>query len=102
MLLLPLLLLQGTLPMPGAAAQEPDASATEVVVTARRRKAKCSVAIADRVISDGEFRARAAEWAAGTPVRVVAPTSSDYQCLARIAFKLGDYGVKRIIFERPR
>lgn len=69
----------------------------EVVVRARRRR--CDVAVADRVISDAEFRARAAEWRAGVPVHVVAPASADYKCLAKIAFRLADYGVTRVTFD---
>lgn len=68
----------------------------DVVVVARRRG--CDIAIASRIISDAEFRRRAAEWAAGTPVRVTAPTSADYKCLARIVLKLNEYGVTRVIF----
>lgn len=68
----------------------------DVVVTARRQR--CDVSIANRVVSDAEFKARATEWAAGVPVRVVAPASADYKCLAKIAFRLADYGVTRITF----
>ena len=73
-----------------------DAAPVEVVVTARRRR--CDVSVANRLVSDAEFRARAAQWAAGVPVRVVAPASADYKCLAKIAFRLADYGVTRITF----
>lgn len=69
----------------------------EVVVVARSRR--CDVSVADRVLSDAEFNRRAAEWAAGTPVRVVAPRGADYRCLAKIAFRLADRGVKKIIFD---
>ena len=68
----------------------------DIVVTARKRK--CDVSVASRIISDAEFRRRAAEWAGGTPVRVSAPTSADYKCLARIVLKLNEYGVTRVIF----
>lgn len=71
----------------------------EIVVTAVRRK--CSVRIADRVLSDPEFDAHAKEWAAGVPVRVVAPSGADYRCLAKIAFRLADHGVRRIDFVEP-
>ena len=69
----------------------------EIVIVARSRK--CDVSIANRVLSHAEFKRRAAEWAAGTPVRVVAPPGADYRCLAKIAFRLADHGVKKIIFE---
>ena len=74
--------------------QEP--APVEVVVTALR--AKCDTSVAGRVLSDREFKARAAEWAAGTPVRVVAPTRSDYRCLAKITFRLADRGVRNVEF----
>lgn len=68
-----------------------------IVVTARKRK--CSAALADRVLNDREFDARAAEWAAGTPVRVVAPRGADYACLAKIVFRLQSRGVTRVTFD---
>lgn len=77
-----------------AAVAEP--APVDVVVTARKRR--CDVSIANRVVSDAEFKTRAAEWAAGVPVRVVAPASADYKCLAKIAFRLADHGVTRITF----
>ncbi len=67
------------------------------MVVARSRK--CDVSVADRVLSNAEFKRRASEWAAGTPVRVVAPPGADYRCLAKIAFRLADRGVKKIIFD---
>ena len=76
-----------------------DAAPVEIVVTARR--AKCDVSVAKRVISDREFRARAAEWAAGTPVRVVAPSRADIRCLAKITFRLADHGVRNVEFVEP-
>lgn len=68
--------------------------ADEIVVTAVKQK--CRVRLADRLLSDREFDARAREWAAGRPLRVVAPAGADYKCLARIAFRLNDRGVKLI------
>lgn len=76
------------------------ASAPEIVVTARRRK--CDVSVADHILSDREFAARAPEWAAGEPLRVVAAQRTDYKCLAKIAFRLNDHGVKRFIFVDPQ
>jgi hypothetical protein len=80
-----LLLLQAAEPVPA-----------DIVVVARKRR--CDVSVANRIVSDAEFRRRAAEWARGIPVRVTAPTSADYRCLARIVLKLNDYGVTRVIF----
>jgi predicted transcriptional regulator of viral defense system len=79
------------------AAVEPPVA--DIVVTARERK--CDVSIADRLISDKEFRARAREWATGTIVRVHAPDRTSYRCLAKIMFKLGDHGVTRAEFVDP-
>lgn len=72
----------------------------DIVVVAA--KEKCRVRFADRDMSDGEFRRRAAEWAAGKPVRVVARRSTDIKCLSKIAFRLADHGVKRIDFVEPK
>jgi len=63
-----------------------------IVVTASRHK--CSVRLADKLLSDPEFAAHAAEWAAGRPVRVYAPAASDTACLAKIMFKLSAKGVR--------
>lgn len=71
----------------------------DIVVVARERR--CDVAIANRVISGREFRARAKEWAAGVPVRVHVPTHADLRCMSRIAFRLADEGVRRIEFVEP-
>jgi hypothetical protein len=76
-----------------------DAAPVEVVVVAKRRK--CDTSVAGRVLSDREFSRRAAEWAAGTPVRVVAPTRADIRCLAKITFRLADKGVRNVEFVDP-
>lgn len=76
-----------------------DAAPVEIVVVAKRRK--CDTSVAGRILSDREFNARAAEWAAGTPVRVVAPTRSDIRCLAKITFRLADKGVRNVEFVDP-
>lgn len=76
-----------------------DAAPVEVVVVARRRK--CDTSVAGRILSTREFDARAADWAAGTPVRVVAPARSDLRCLARITFRLADKGVRQVEFVDP-
>ena len=82
-----------------AAAAAPAAQPDEIVV--RGTRWKCHVEFADHEMSDREFSRRAAEWAKGTPVRVVAPQSADYECLARIASRLGDKGVRLIEFVEP-
>jgi hypothetical protein len=76
-----------------------DTAPVEVVVVAKRRK--CDTSVAGRVLSDREFSRRAAEWAAGTPVRVVVPTRADIRCLAKITFRLADKGVRNVEFVDP-
>lgn len=80
-----------------AAVPEPEVA--EIVVTARRQT--CVVELADKVVSDAELDRRAAGWAAGTAVRVVASSTADVQCLAKIAFRLGEKGVRAIRFVTP-
>lgn len=77
-------------------APPPPVEADEIVVTAARRK--CHVRLADRILSDSEFSAHAEEWAKGKPVRVAAPDSASYKCLAKIAFRLSEKGVRLIEF----
>jgi hypothetical protein len=74
----------------------PPLDGDDIVVIARR--GKCTVRIADRIISDREFKARAGEWAAGRPVRITVPAGSSYKCMARIMFRLGHYGVTKAVF----
>lgn len=89
-----LFVLQAALATPSSPAET-----AEVVVVAQRRR--CTVSIADRIIADKEFKARAKEWARGTPVRIVAPRGSDYRCLAKIMFRLQRYGVSRAEIVSP-
>jgi hypothetical protein len=94
------------LSLAGAAAQPPAAApAAEegpaIVVTGTRR-GRCRVRLAARDLSDRELSAHAREWAAlGRPVRVIRPAGADYRCLARIAFRLQDQGVRLIHFVDP-
>ena len=67
-----------------------------IVVTAERRK--CSMKLANRVLSDPEFKAHLAEWRVGRPLRVYAPAGASYKCLAKIVFKLNDKGVTNFRF----
>jgi len=91
-----ILLLASLLPATGQAdAAMPD----DIVVTAERQD--CRVRFADRELTDREFDARAREWAAGKPVRVVARANADLKCLSKIAFKLADRGVRLIQFVDP-
>ena len=72
------------------------AQADDVVVVAQRKK--CSLQIAKRMLSDREFNARAAEWAAGKPVRIVMDETTGYRCMAKVLFRLGDRGVTNAEF----
>ena len=83
-----------------AALQVPAAREPVIVVTAGRR-GRCRARLADRPLSARQLRALAREWAAlGTPVSVVPPAGADYRCLARIAFRLRDRGVRVTHFVR--
>lgn len=85
---------------PAVPVAKPMPEPVEIIVTARR--SKCRVRLANRVLSDKELNARADEWAKGTAVRVIAPERLGYKCLAKIAFRLGDRGVRLIEFvDRP-
>lgn len=88
---------KATPPPPQAAAEESPES-QEIVITATRRGG-CRVRLADRTLTERELVANARAWAAnGTPLRVVRPARSDYHCLAKIAFQLGEHGVRLIQF----
>lgn len=97
MLVIALLLAAQAAPL--SAGPPPEPPAEDIVVTAER--SRCSVRLADRVLSNPEFNRRAKDWAAGVPVRVIAPRSADYKCLAKIAFRLANHGVKRMTFVDP-
>lgn len=80
-----------------SAAIEPEPQ--EIVVRAKRRK--CWVEVDQRSLSNVEFDRRAKAWQ-GRPVRVVAPTSADIECLSKVAFRLTKRGVRLIQFVDPR
>lgn len=72
----------------------------EIVVTAARQS--CRVKHGERQLSDRQLDDLAREWAAGRPVRVVTDPAARVACLAKIAFKLADRGVRFIEFvDRP-
>ena len=94
-ILLAAILAQG--PAPAASAAE-DTETQEITVTANR-KGRCEVRLQDRNLSSRQLAANARIWAANNvPVRVVRPAGASTACLAKIAFKLGDYGVRLIHF----
>lgn len=86
------------LPAPAQPAPEP----TTIVVTGSR-PGKCRMRLADRALSDRQFEAHAGVWARlGRAIRVVHPARTDHLCLARIAFRLHDRGVRVFHFvEQP-
>ena len=70
----------------------------EIVVTATRR-GQCRVRLADRNLSQRQLAEHARRWASeGRAVRVVRPAGASYACMARIAFRLGEQGVRLIEF----
>lgn len=90
-----------------AAQAQPAAAPSEaedgpaIVVTGTRR-GRCRVRLAGRDLSDRALASHAQEWAVlGRPVRVIRPAGADYRCLARIAFRLQDEGVRLIHFVDP-
>ena len=91
-LLLSTVLLMGA---QGPAAPVPD----DIVVTARPEG--CRIDLAEKALTDQEFDAKAKEWAAGKPVRVIARSNASIACLSKIAFKLNDRGVTQIQFVDP-
>jgi len=92
MLLLLPLLAQAAEPIAPAIGEIPE----EIVVIARR--GRCDVSIANRIVSNREFRDKAKQWAAGQPVQVRVPVGSTILCEAKIMFRLGRYGVTRATF----
>jgi hypothetical protein len=71
----------------------------DIVVTARPEG--CRIDLAEKALTDQEFDAKAKEWAAGRPVRVIARSNASIACLSKIAFKLNDRGVTQIQFVDP-
>jgi hypothetical protein len=72
-----------------------------ITVTATRRGG-CRVRLADRTLTDRQLAANAKQWAAdGTPLRVVRPAGADYHCMAKIAWRLGEHGVRLFHFVDP-
>ncbi len=90
-------------PPPDADPDEPPAAEGETVITVTAsRRGGCRVRLADRTLTDRELRANAAIWAAaGTPLKVIRPAGADYGCMAKIAFRLGEYGVRLFHFADP-
>lgn len=99
-LLLAAAALQAQAPVsPVSPASAPAEEAGEAIVVVGTRRGRCRLQLAGRALSDREFAAVSREWGAlGRPVSVVHPAGADYRCLARIAFRLQDQGVRLVHF----
>lgn len=81
------------------AAAPVSASQPEEIVVTGTRAGRCHIKLADRALSEREFETHAGEWARlGLAIRVVHPAGTHYRCLARIAFRLNDHGVRLVHF----
>ena len=60
----------------------------DIVVTAVRDT--CTLRFADKTMTDAQFDARAAEWKAGRPVRMVQRSDADFPCVRKLAAMLFD------------
>lgn len=72
----------------------------DVVVTARRNN-KCELRLADKLLSDSEFRERAKAWAAGTPARVFLRNEASVHCRLKIVEQLAKWNVRMVEFVDP-
>ena len=71
----------------------------EEILVVANGPGECRVRLADGELSERQLRSWAEAWAAqGKPVRVIQPVGAGYQCLAKIAWRLGDSGVRLIHF----
>ncbi len=69
------------------------------IIVIGTRPGRCHIRLADRALSDRQFETHAGEWARlGRAIRVVHPAGTHYRCLARIAFRLHDHGVRLVHF----
>ncbi len=94
-----LLLLAAAQPAAAPPAAAPPADAPQEIVVTARRSGKCSIAVADRALSERQFEQHAGEWGRlGRAIRVVHPRGASYACLARIAFRLNRHGIRLIHF----
>jgi hypothetical protein len=85
-------------PEPSPAAKAAPADENEIVVVAKIQTG-CRVRLADRTLTDKDLAAKAREWAAsGVALKVVRPRGSDYRCMAKIAWQLGQQGLKLFQF----
>jgi len=84
-------------------AAAPPAPEPATIIVTGTRLGKCKIELAQRALSNRQFEAHAGEWARlGKAIRVVHPARTHRLCLARIAFRLQDRGVRLVHFvEQP-
>lgn len=80
--------------------QDNEPRSDDIIVTAVRDT--CNLRFADKAMTDAQFDARAEEWKAGKPVRLILRSDADFPCVRKIAKRLFDKGVTRIEFADPK
>lgn len=79
----------------------PEEPGPDDVVVVARRKNECVVKLADKVLSNSDFRERAKLWAAGTPARVYLRNEASLQCRLKILRQLTQWNVQTVEFIDP-
>ncbi|RYE04229.1 MAG: hypothetical protein EOP61_01415 [Sphingomonadales bacterium] len=89
-------------PSPGAKQAAPATDSDvdeETVIVVVGRRGGCRVRLADRTLTEKELAAKAREWTAkGIALKLVRPRGADYRCMAKIAFQLGEQGLRLFEF----
>jgi len=92
-------LLSGFIAAQPAAAPPPEPVPEAEIVVTGARPGKCRVKLAEGALSERQLEHHAGEWARlGLAIRVAHPVGTHYRCLARIAFRLNDQGVRLVHF----
>ncbi|RYY46367.1 MAG: hypothetical protein EOP59_02915 [Sphingomonadales bacterium] len=93
-------------PEPPAPAREAPVSideAGETVTIVAQARGGCRVRFADRTLTEAQLAAKAREWAAAdVRLRVIRPRGADYRCMAKIAWQLGEQGMRLFEFVEPQ
>lgn len=84
-----------------AVVQDVDQPGPDDIVVVALPNRKCEVRLADKILSDADFHARARRWAAGEPARVFLSKGSNLQCRVKIVRQLEDWGVRLVEFVDP-
>ncbi len=87
-------------PEPETKKPEPAAESEDggIVVVGRVRPG-CRVRLADIDLTEAQLAAKAREWAAnGTALKLIRPRGSDYRCMAKLTFDLGQQGLRLFQF----